>query len=181
MFRELTRKNKQLSMEDCIRVLEKETRGVLSVLGDEGYPYGMPMNHFYNAEDGKLYFHCGKGASHRLDALRRCNKVSFCAYDRGFQKEGSWPYYVRSVIVFGQVEITEDPALIETITRKLSTNLSGTTHTLTRKSASMATGLCCWCLRPHTSAASWWRNPERKNRPAALQVGFVVLQAVQPD
>lgn len=120
MFRELTRKNKQLSMEDCIRVLEKETRGVLSVLGDEGYPYGMPMNHFYNAEDGKLYFHCGKGASHRLDALRRCNKVSFCAYDRGFQKEGSWPYYVRSVIVFGQVEITEDPALIETITRKLS-------------------------------------------------------------
>lgn len=28
MFRELTRKNKQLSGEECISVLKKETRGV---------------------------------------------------------------------------------------------------------------------------------------------------------
>ena len=51
MFRELLRKNKQLSEADCIRILESETRGVLSVQGDDGYPYGMPMNHFYNPED----------------------------------------------------------------------------------------------------------------------------------
>ena len=55
MFRELVRKNKQLSKEECIRLLTEETRGVLSVLGDDGYPYGMPMNHFYNPEDGKIY------------------------------------------------------------------------------------------------------------------------------
>ena len=59
MFRELARKNKQLSGEECISVLKKETRGVLSVLGDNEYPYGMPMNHCYNEEDGAIYFHCG--------------------------------------------------------------------------------------------------------------------------
>ena len=59
MFRELTRKNKQLSMEECISVLQSETRGVLSVLGDDGYPYGLPIDHWYNDEDGCLYFHSG--------------------------------------------------------------------------------------------------------------------------
>ena len=54
MFRELARKKKQISMEECIQVLTNEKRGVLSVLGDEDYPYGMPMNHFYNEEDGKM-------------------------------------------------------------------------------------------------------------------------------
>ncbi len=59
MFRELTRINKKLSMEECVHILTTEKRGVLSVIGDDGYPYGMPMNHLYNEEDGKIYFHCG--------------------------------------------------------------------------------------------------------------------------
>ena len=60
MFRELTRKNKMISMEECIQLLKDETRGVLSVIGDDDYPYGMPMNHWYNEEDGKIYFHSWK-------------------------------------------------------------------------------------------------------------------------
>ena len=54
MFRELVRKNKQLPIEECIALLTRETRGVLSVNGDDGYPYGMPMNHFYNPEDSYI-------------------------------------------------------------------------------------------------------------------------------
>lgn len=50
MFRGLVRNNKQIPAEECIALLTKETRGVLSVNGDDGYPYGMPMNHFYNPE-----------------------------------------------------------------------------------------------------------------------------------
>ena len=57
MFRDIQRKKKQISHEECIELLKNEKRGVLSVLGDEGYPYGMPMNHFYNAEDGNIYSH----------------------------------------------------------------------------------------------------------------------------
>ncbi len=100
-------------------MLQSETRGVLSVLGDEGYPYGMPMNHFYNEEDGCIYFHCGKGG-HRLDALQKCDKVSFCTYDAGTPKEGDWALLVKSVIVFGRMEIVEDMKAIADITTKLS-------------------------------------------------------------
>lgn len=60
MYRELVRKEKQIPLLDCIEILKNEKRGVLSVNGDNGYPYGMPMNHFYNEENGKIYFHCGK-------------------------------------------------------------------------------------------------------------------------
>ena len=119
MFRELQRKNKQISMEECIELLKKETRGVLSVLGDDDYPYGMPMNHWYNEEDGKIYFHCGK-SGHRLDALRKCNKVSFCTFDRGYCEDGDWGLHVKSVIVFGTIAIVEDMETIADISRKLS-------------------------------------------------------------
>ncbi len=109
MFRDLTRKKQQLSPEDCAELLKTETRGVLSVMGDGGYPYGTPMNHYYNEEDGCIYFHCGRKV-HRLDALRACDKVSFCVYDQGFRREGEWSLNVRSVVVFGRVEIIDDLA-----------------------------------------------------------------------
>ena len=119
MFRELVRKNKMLSMEECIEILKTENRGVLSVLGDDDYPYGMPMNHWYHEEDGKIYFHCGK-VGHRLDALRKHNKVSFCTYDKGYRNEGEWAWNVKSVIVFGKIEIIDDMDKITDITTKLS-------------------------------------------------------------
>lgn len=119
MFRELTRKKQQLSQEVCIDLLKTQTRGVLSVLGDDDYPYGMPMNHFYNDDDGAVYFHCGN-IGHRLDALRRHDKVSYCVFDEGIRRDGDWAYTVNSVIVFGRIEISDDPKLISDITTKLS-------------------------------------------------------------
>ena len=106
-------------MEDCIHVLKTETRGVLSVNGDGGYPYGMPMNHWYNEEDGKIYFHSGN-VGHRLDALKKCDKVSFCTYDKGYRNEGEWAWKVKSVIVFGKIAIIDDMDTIADITTKLS-------------------------------------------------------------
>ncbi len=119
MFRELTRINKRLSEQDCVEILKSETRGVLSVQGDDDYPYGMPMNHWYNEEDGKIYFHCGK-VGHRLDALRKHNKVSFCTYDKGYRNDGEWAWNVKSVIVFGKIAIIDDMDMIADITTKLS-------------------------------------------------------------
>lgn len=107
MFRELSRKSKQLPREACIDLLKTETRGVLSVLGDEGYPYGTPMNHYYCEEDGCIYFHCGR-AGHRLDSLRKQNKVSFCVYDHGYRNQGEWALNVHSVVVFGRIEIIDN-------------------------------------------------------------------------
>jgi nitroimidazol reductase NimA-like FMN-containing flavoprotein (pyridoxamine 5'-phosphate oxidase superfamily) len=119
MFRELIRKDKELPFDECIKILTSEKRGVLSVLGDNGYPYGMPMNHFYNEDDGFIYFHCGN-SGHRLDSLKNHNKVSFCVYDSGSQKENHWALNFNSVIIFGYIEIIEDKTLIKEITTKLS-------------------------------------------------------------
>jgi len=119
MFRELIRKNRQIGENECIEVLQKETRGVLSVLGDDDYPYGTPMNHFYNSEDGCIYFHCGR-VGHRLDALKNHDKVSFCVFEKGTCEEGEWALKVRSVIVFGRMEILDDRELMVDITTKLS-------------------------------------------------------------
>ena len=104
MFREIKRFKQALSQEECVEILQNEVRGVLSVLGDEDYPYGMPINHWYNPEDGKIYFHAGPGG-HREDAIKNHDKVSFCVYDSGYRKEGDWALNIKSVIVFGRMSI----------------------------------------------------------------------------
>ena len=118
-FRTLTRKNKELPLEECLAILREGKRGVLSVLGDGGYPYGTPMNHFYNDDDGKIYFHCGR-VGHRLESLRRNDRVSFCCLDAGTPIPGSWALEMRSVIVFGRIGIVDDPSLVSDIGARLS-------------------------------------------------------------
>ena len=119
MCREMLRKKQQLPEKECIDLLKTELRGVLSVLGDDEYPYGMPINHYYCEEDGRLYFHGGK-KGHKIDAIRRHDKASFCVYDQGFRRDGEWALNIRSVIVFGRIEIIEDKETIYDISRKLS-------------------------------------------------------------
>ena len=119
MFRELTRIAQKLPQEECMEILKKEVRGVLSVQGDDGYPYGLPINHFYNEEDGKIYFHSGM-TGHKVDAFKRDDKASFCVMDKGTLEEGSWWLHIKSVIVFGRIEIIEDKEKAIDISRKLS-------------------------------------------------------------
>lgn len=119
MFRELNRVKQKLSREESIAILQQEPRGILSVIGDGDYPYGMPMNHWYNDADGCLYFHSGK-KGHKIDAMYHCNKVSYCVYDQGFRRDGEWALNIRSVIVFGRMEIVEDFETAMAITRQLS-------------------------------------------------------------
>lgn len=119
MFRNVTRIKQVLPKEECIAILQNEPRGVLSVNGDDGYPYGMPMNHFYDVDDRKLYFHSGR-LGHKVDSIMRNSKASFCVYDKGIHENGNWYLTIRSVIVFGKIEIIEDREKIYDIARKLS-------------------------------------------------------------
>lgn len=119
MFRELSRKKQQLSQEEVIEILKNEPRGVLSVNGDDGYPYGMPMDHWYCEADGCLYFHSGK-KGHRTDAMNRCDKASYCVYDQGYRNEGEWSLNIKSVILFGRLEVIQDFDRAMDITRQLS-------------------------------------------------------------
>lgn len=116
MFREMRRFKQALPQEECIEILKTEPRGVLAVHGEDGYPYALPMNHIYI--DGKLYFHCAK-EGHKLEALSKNPKVSFCVMDQGFRKEGDWALNIRSVIVFGKITKVEEKDKILHIVRQL--------------------------------------------------------------
>ncbi len=107
-FCKMRRFKQELSKEECIEILKKEPRGVLSVFDENGYPYGIPMNHWYNEADGKLYFH-GAKSGHKLDAIKKYDKVSFCVYDSGYRNEGEWALNIKSVVVFGRMKVVEDP------------------------------------------------------------------------
>ena len=119
MFREMLRKKQALSEEECIAVLKMQKRGVLAVLGDDDYPYALPINHYYNDEDGHIYFH-GAKFGHRVDAVKRHDKVSFCVYDEGFRREGEWALNIKSVIVFGRLVPVEDEDKMIDLCRRLS-------------------------------------------------------------
>lgn len=119
MFRELLRKKQMLSEEECFAILKEEKRGVLSILGEEGYPYGVPLNHYFDEKKRILYFHGGK-KGHKIDALKAHNKASYCVYGDGFRENDNWYLSFKSVIVFGRVEFIEDTRQIEDLCRKLS-------------------------------------------------------------
>ena len=107
MFRKLTRIKQQLSREECVWILKKELRGVLAVMGDDDYPYALPINFYYSEDDNKIYFHSGK-KGHKIDAISKHEKVSFCVYDEGYRKDNHWSLNIKSVIVFGKIKIVDD-------------------------------------------------------------------------
>ena len=105
MFRKMRRIKQQLSQEECIDILVNEPRGVLALLGDDDYPYTVPMSHVY--VDGKIYFH-GAKEGHKRDAIKKHSKVSYCVLDDGVKQKDSWWYTFRSVVAFGKIRIIED-------------------------------------------------------------------------
>jgi len=107
MFRKMRRFNQQISDSECIEILKNTKRGVLSLIGDDGYPYGLPIDHWYCEEDGKIYFH-GAKEGHKIDAIKTCDKASYCVYDEGYRKEGDWALNIKSVITFGRISLVED-------------------------------------------------------------------------
>ena len=147
MFRKMLRIKQALTQEECIRLLKTDLRGVLSVLGDDGYPYGMPLNHYYNDQDGKLYFHSGKNG-HKIDAVMRHDKASFCVYDEGFCRPGEWALNIKSVIVFGRIKVVEDRETIYRISAELSRKFTDDEDYIKKEIESSGPGTFMFTLVP---------------------------------
>lgn len=109
MFRDMRRKRQQLPQEEAETILREGTSGVLSLLGDEGYPYGVPLSYVY--AQGHLYFHCAT-EGHKLDAIRREPKASFCVIGQDKVLPEAFTTVYRSVIVFGRVKLLEEESAI---------------------------------------------------------------------
>lgn len=96
-----------LSVEDAEKILHTMTHGVLAVDGDDDFPYAVPLSYVY---DGKaLYFHSAKDG-HKIDAIERNPKASFCVVAEDNVVPDEFTTYFRSTIVFGSAEILTDPS-----------------------------------------------------------------------
>ena len=147
MFREIARKKQTLSKERIAEILIAEKRGVLSVIGENGYPYGLPINYWYCEENGCIYFHSSK-KGHKVDAIKADNRVSFCVYDQGYQKEGEWALNISSVIVFGKVTPVEDHEKAMDICRSLSLKYTQDLEYIESEVQKFGSATQCYELRP---------------------------------
>ena len=117
VFREMRRKKQALSQQEVLDILDKGTSGVLALLGDNDYPYAVPISYVY--DDGKIYIHSAK-SGHKIDAIQRTAKASFCVIDQDLVVPEEYTTYFRSVIAFGVVRILEDDNEKRAAVRKLA-------------------------------------------------------------
>ena len=118
MFRKMRRIAQQTSELDAINVLLKDKRGVLSLIGDDGYPYGLPINYYYNDKNNKIYFH-GAKEGHKIDSIKKNNKACFTVYTQKDKQDGEWFYRLTSVICFGHINFINDLNLTEELCREI--------------------------------------------------------------
>lgn len=104
MFREMRRADKLKTNEETIAIMKDNSNGILSVNGDDGYPYGVPVSYVY--EDGKIFFHCAL-TGHKLDAISRDPKVSFCVVGADNVAAEKFTTLYKSAICFGKARIVE--------------------------------------------------------------------------
>lgn len=120
MFRPIRRKKKEMDIDAAKELLQCSRRGVLAVNGDDGYPYAIPVNYFYDRNAGKIYFH-GARAGHKVDALKACDKVCFTVYgNETIKEEEAWAPFVQSTVVFGRCHLLEESAEAMEILKKVA-------------------------------------------------------------
>ena len=120
MFRPIRRKKKEIDLDAAKELLQSSRRGVLAVNGDDGYPYAVPVNYFYDRNAEKIYFH-GARAGHKADALRASDKVCFTVYgNETIKEEEAWAPFVQSTVVFGRCHLLEEGTEATEILKKIA-------------------------------------------------------------
>ena len=107
MFRAIRKKKNEISIDVAKELLHSSRRGVLAVNGDEGYPYAIPINYLYDEENNRIIFH-GAKAGHKVDSLKKNDKICFTIYGNETIKEEKWAPYLQSVVIFGKCHLVEN-------------------------------------------------------------------------
>lgn len=121
MERKMRRARQLMHAEDTEKILYEMTHGVLAVDGDDDFPYVVPLSFFYDGD--AIYFHSAS-AGHKIDAIKKNPKVSFCVVAEDNIVPEEFTTYFRSAIVFGTAEILSDRSEIIYGLRKLAEKYS---------------------------------------------------------
>ena len=115
MFREMRRKRQSIPTDGVRAILAEGSHGVLSLSGDDGYPYGVPIS--YMLDGDRIIFHSAK-EGHKIDSIKRNAKASFCVVDKDQVVAAKYTSYFRSAIVFGTIRFLEsDDEKLDAITK----------------------------------------------------------------
>ena len=106
MFRKIRKIKNEIDKDAVDSLLHSCRRGVLSMNGDDGYPYSIPINYYYDEANQKIYFH-GAKSGYKVDCLNRCDKVCFTIFGNESIKDLVWAPFVQSVIVFGRCHLVD--------------------------------------------------------------------------
>ena len=106
MFRKIRKIKNEIDKDAVDSLLHSCRRGVLSMNGEDGYPYAIPVNYYYDEANQKIYFH-GAKAGYKVDCLNSCDKVCFDVFGNESIKDLDWAPYVQSVIVFGRCHLVD--------------------------------------------------------------------------
>ena len=147
-FRELARVKQRLTDEQCAEVLGSALRGVLAVNGDDGYPYCLPINFYYNPEDGRIYFHSSK-KGYKNDCIARDGRACFTVMrDAGPIPGSDWARLVDSVIIYGRMELVEHGEFHEEMARRLSYRFTDDSDYIEDEIAKLAKATAIFALVP---------------------------------
>ena len=140
MFQKMRRSNQQLSKEESVLLLQQCQSGILGVIGDDGYPYTVPINYVYH--DGHIYFHCAK-EGHKLEAIQKHEKVSFTVVEKEKIVPSQLTTFFQSVILFGKAHIIEDTQLRLQTIRLLASKYSQDKENIEKEIKTEWNRLCC--------------------------------------
>ncbi len=102
----MRRKDRLLSDNETISIIEKGEYGILSTVSSGNEPYGMPLN--YCLINGNIYFHCAHEGK-KLDNISNNSNVSFCVVGETEIQPEDFSAKFESCIVKGTaVEVIDD-------------------------------------------------------------------------
>lgn len=106
MFKTMRRQDRKIHSEEAIeKMLKSGEYGILSTIGESGYPYGVPVNYIY--ADKCIYFHCATEGQ-KLDNIKYNDKVSFCVVGSTEVLPDQFSTNYESVIAFGRATEVND-------------------------------------------------------------------------
>jgi len=106
VFREIRLKERAVNDEKTIEILQTGSHGILSTIGEDGYPYGIPLNYTYF--DNCICFHCAQ-QGHKLENIQFNDRVSFCVVTRSDVLSSKFDTDYKSAIIFGRAsEVTDN-------------------------------------------------------------------------
>ena len=124
MFYKIRRQDRALAEAEAEKILAAAPYGILSLVGENGYPYGVPVNAAW--QDGKLYFHCA-AEGRKLDAIAHCEKACFTAVLAAEVRPEEFTTYYQSAVAFGKIRLLSSPdekrAAMEVLLRRFAPGL----------------------------------------------------------